>query len=244
MARTPLVSFGRRSKQGTAIKQRNTSNPLTAAVAHGDSDAIAPERAWTRRDLLSQSALGATLGTLERATAAATGGLIATSAQATKKPERLRPQPGDELVFAFGDTPHEPISATGLLPGAVPVLAVPREPATALVRDGSRLNNLAVVRIAQSALPLSTKTQRYAADDIIVFSAVCTHTGCTVEKWNAQAQHLICPCHQSEFKVADAARVINGPAPKPLAMLPVKVEDDRLVVNGKFSRRVGMQPQQ
>lgn len=172
------------------------------------------------------------------------GGLIATSAHASKKPKRLRPQPGDELVFAFGDTPHVPISAASLVPGAPPTLAVPREPGTALVRDGSRLNNLAVVRINETALPLSSKTQRYAAGDIIVFSAVCTHTGCTVEKWNAEAQHLICPCHQSEFKVADAAKVVTGPAPKPLAMLPVKVENDRLVVNGKFSRRVGMQPQQ
>ncbi|MBF68444.1 MAG: Rieske (2Fe-2S) protein [Gammaproteobacteria bacterium] len=194
---------------------------------------------------MSQSALGATsLGTLGRAAAVGAGGLIATSAHASKKLKRMRPQPGDELVFAFGDKPHEPVSVASLEAGAPPVLAVPREPGTALVRDGSRLNNLAVVRLAESALPVSAKTARHAAGDVIVFSAVCTHTGCTVEKWNADAQHLICPCHQSEFKVADAAKVVNGPAPKPLAMLPVKVENDRLVVTGKFSRRVGIQPQQ
>ena len=195
--------------------------------------------------MLETTALGASaLTSRVIATTSALLGAVAAPSVAAKKPERLRPQPGDELVHAYGDLQHQPILPSKLTAGGPPVLAVPREPETALVRDGSRLNNLAVVRVSPPALPLSTKTQRYAADDLIVFSAVCTHTGCTVEKWNAEAHHLICPCHQSEFKVTDAAKVVTGPAPKPLAMLPVSVEDDRIVVTGKFSRRVGMQTQQ
>ena len=226
------------------ITQRDDSQPpsdATARPATGTRDARTEVRHWTRRTILERSAVG--IPALSAAGSALLGTAVSPVASA-RKPERLRPQPGDELVHAFGDLQHQPIVPSELPAGGPPVLAVPREPGTALVRSGSRLNNLAVVRVSESALPLSSKTQRYAADDLIVFSAVCTHTGCTVEKWNAEAQHLVCPCHQSEFKVSDAARVVTGPAPKPLAMLPVSVEGDRIIVAGKFSRRVGMQPQQ
>ncbi|MDQ0682853.1 Rieske Fe-S protein [Streptomyces achromogenes] len=50
-------------------------------------------------------------------------------------------------------------------------------------------------------------------DDFKAFSAVCTHQGCTVA---TIADGLIhCPCHQSEFRIADGS-VARGPAPKPL----------------------------
>ncbi|MEH0543437.1 Rieske (2Fe-2S) protein [Streptomyces sp. B21-105] len=50
-------------------------------------------------------------------------------------------------------------------------------------------------------------------DDFKAFSAVCTHQGCTV---GTVADGLIhCPCHGSEFRVADGS-VARGPAPKPL----------------------------
>ncbi|MGW1271929.1 Rieske (2Fe-2S) protein [Streptomyces sp. NPDC002491] len=50
-------------------------------------------------------------------------------------------------------------------------------------------------------------------DDFKAFSAICTHQGCTV---GTVADGLIqCPCHGSEFRVADGS-VARGPATKPL----------------------------
>ncbi|MDX5565297.1 Rieske (2Fe-2S) protein [Streptomyces sp. ID05-04B] len=50
-------------------------------------------------------------------------------------------------------------------------------------------------------------------DDFKAFSAICTHQGCTVA---TVADGLIqCPCHGSEFRVADGS-VARGPAPTPL----------------------------
>ena len=62
--------------------------------------------------------------------------------------------------------------------------------------------------------------------DFVAYSAVCTHQGCTVAYKNGQ---LACPCHGSVFDPADGAAVIAGPAPKPLAEIPVKVQGGDVV---------------
>jgi rieske iron-sulfur protein len=68
---------------------------------------------------------------------------------------------------------------------------------------------------------------------------VCTHTGCTVEGWDGETQELTCPCHGSKYAAANGAKVLLGPAPKPLAMLPLKIESGAIIVAGAFSRKVG-----
>ncbi|MFG2498773.1 Rieske 2Fe-2S domain-containing protein [Streptomyces sp. NPDC048441] len=45
------------------------------------------------------------------------------------------------------------------------------------------------------------------------FSAVCTHSGCTVSEVSGGT--INCPCHGSKYRVADAS-VADGPAPRPL----------------------------
>jgi cytochrome b6-f complex iron-sulfur subunit len=62
--------------------------------------------------------------------------------------------------------------------------------------------------------------------DFVAYSAICTHQGCTVAYKNGQ---LACPCHGSVFDPADGAAVIAGPAPKPLAEIPVKVQGGDIV---------------
>ncbi|GHC79669.1 Rieske (2Fe-2S) protein [Streptomyces flavofungini] len=52
-----------------------------------------------------------------------------------------------------------------------------------------------------------------AEGDFKAFSAVCTHSGCTVR--DVDGGTVNCPCHGSRFRVADGA-VAGGPAPRPL----------------------------
>ncbi|MFA1537531.1 Rieske (2Fe-2S) protein [Actinomadura monticuli] len=59
------------------------------------------------------------------------------------------------------------------------------------------------------------------------FTAVCTHQGCTVGSVRNGMIH--CPCHGSEFKIADGS-VARGPADKPLKEYPVRVENGGIVV--------------
>jgi cytochrome b6-f complex iron-sulfur subunit len=58
-----------------------------------------------------------------------------------------------------------------------------------------------------------------AAGTVVAFSAKCTHMGCTVAP---AGKHLNCPCHGSVYDAA-TGKVINGPAPKPLAKVDVHV---------------------
>jgi Rieske Fe-S protein len=61
---------------------------------------------------------------------------------------------------------------------------------------------------------------RETGDEVHGFSAICTHQGCLV---SAVADGKItCPCHGSTFD-ANTGAVLGGPAPSPLATVPVKV---------------------
>lgn len=67
---------------------------------------------------------------------------------------------------------------------------------------------------------------RPAEDEVHLFSAVCTHAGCTVAPGDGD---LSCPCHQSRFALADAA-VLGGPAPEPLPEVPVTIAGGDVVL--------------
>ena len=62
---------------------------------------------------------------------------------------------------------------------------------------------------------------------VTVFSPVCTHLGCQVF-WDNSARHFVCPCHGSIFS-ADG-KVVSGPAPRGLDVLPSQVRDGALYV--------------
>jgi Rieske Fe-S protein len=155
-------------------------------------------------------------------------------------PAEARPQPGDRLVFADGDRKGEVIAPADLPPGGPRVAALPMDPATRVVRDGSRLNRLLVVRFEPDQL--SEETRHRAADGVVAYSGVCTHQGCEVAVWLDETKIFWCPCHDSKFDPRDAARVVGGPAPKRLAALPLKLADGVLVVAERFSGPVGAQP--
>ena len=51
----------------------------------------------------------------------------------------------------------------------------------------------------------------------------CTHLGCTVP-WVAEEARFVCPCHASAFDITGA--VLSPPAPRPLDIFPVRIEND------------------
>src|SRR5215207_4923985 len=59
----------------------------------------------------------------------------------------------------------------------------------------------------------------------VAYSAVCPHEGCTVAYKNGQ---LACPCHGSIFDPKNA-RVVIGPAQRPLLKIPVEVRGGAVV---------------
>ncbi|HUM38238.1 MAG TPA: ubiquinol-cytochrome c reductase iron-sulfur subunit [Nitrospira sp.] len=68
---------------------------------------------------------------------------------------------------------------------------------------------------------------KQAQGDIKVFSPICTHLGCGY-RWDETDKKFLCPCHGSAYDVN--GQVVGGPAPRPLDVLPSKVEGGRLLV--------------
>lgn len=69
-----------------------------------------------------------------------------------------------------------------------------------------------------------------AADGALhALSAVCTHLGCLV-KWSTEAHGIECPCHAARFDLD--GKVLGGPAPSPLAQIPVGVENGVIKLGG------------
>jgi Rieske Fe-S protein len=168
------------------------------------------------------------------------GSGLATSravAPAKADPADERPKEGDHLVAinAAEPVPLEPNDIGDSL-----LLAWPMDPAAKLVRSGSRLNKVLLVRLDPSALVGPTRER--TADGVVAYSAICPHAGCEVTDWSASQQILECPCHNSRYNPREAARVVDGPSTRALAALPLKIEDRKLVVARPFIGRVGIAP--
>lgn len=156
-------------------------------------------------------------------------------------PNRARPQAGDWLVFDGGEHSGQRITPHALALEQRPVAALAKDPATNTLRDGSRLNRVMITRLDTSKL--SKESRPHTAEGVIAFSAVCTHTGCDVINWVEDKLLMACPCHESQFDVYNGATVVGGPAPRPLAMLPLALDSGGLVVAASFTGRVGFTQQ-
>jgi ubiquinol-cytochrome c reductase iron-sulfur subunit len=80
----------------------------------------------------------------------------------------------------------------------------------------------------------------WAVDGILCYSKICTHVGCPISLYERTTHHVLCPCHQSTFDLADSARVVFGPAARALPQLPLMVDDEGyLVAQSDFTEPVG-----
>jgi cytochrome b6-f complex iron-sulfur subunit len=61
------------------------------------------------------------------------------------------------------------------------------------------------------------------SQELLAFSAICTHEGCTVTYQPGQAV-IWCPCHDGRFDLN--GRVLSGPPPRPLPKYAAKRQPD------------------
>jgi Rieske Fe-S protein len=181
-------------------------------------------------------------------TALATGTCIVASSSAAVAGEDQpgsdeRPQKADVLVVSEGEHEGKVIEPQDLKLGGPPLRAWPKDPKTSVIRNGSRLNEILVVRLDPAELDDATRAR--SADGIVAYSGVCTHAGCPVTAWVQGAEVdkdvLKCFCHNSEFDPRQGAQVVFGPAPRRLAALPLSTAGGSLTIAGTFVGKIGGQ---
>jgi rieske iron-sulfur protein len=129
---------------------------------------------------------------------------------------------GDLLVYATGDQAGLPVDVAAI----EPVMAVQAFP------EGKSDNERNLIELVRLAADLPT--------GLVAYSAICTHLGCTVLPRLSEQGYIVCPCHASVFDPAADARVVSGPANRPLPALPIEVSSDGVVrAAGGFEGPVG-----
>jgi len=92
-----------------------------------------------------------------------------------------------------------------------------------------KLTAVSVGAVIQTTLPDGAPVivARPDAQQVVCFSAICTHLGCVVAPSGTK---LICPCHGSQFD-ALTGKVLNGPATRPLPKIGVAVRNGEVVTS-------------
>lgn len=144
------------------------------------------------------------------------------------------------------DVTYEPIRPDDIPVGGL-VNAVP-ENLREIEEEEGTLNERAkaviiVVRIAPDEIIAQqggTPSAPWDYDGVLAYSKVCTHMGCPISLYEKTTHHLLCPCHQSTFDLADKGRVVFGPAARNMPQLPITVDaEGYLVARSDFEEPVG-----
>jgi thiosulfate dehydrogenase [quinone] large subunit len=126
---------------------------------------------------------------------------------------------------------------TGIV-GALAVIAsiagraLPKSAASTSVKSSTKASGNQIIKVAD--LPVG-KTFNFVHSTqgvpsilfrtktgVFAYSAICTHQGCSVA-YKSSTKKLICPCHAAQFDPFANAKVVAGPAERPLAKVNVKI---------------------
>jgi ubiquinol-cytochrome c reductase iron-sulfur subunit len=199
-------------------------------LASGDStveqtEDMVGQNAVTRRSMLLRLATGASaaLGAALAIPALSLGPRPGQSLEETKW------TPGARIVDRFGN-PQRPDDIT--LNGIKTVFPEGFE--------GEADSQTVVIKIEQELLDLPEGRDEWAPEGCVAFSKICTHAGCPVGLYRAEAKQLLCPCHQSTFDVTTGCTPVFGPAARPLPQLPMELDEAGfLVATSDFQEPVG-----
>jgi len=214
-----------------AVPTRNSQGRPTTAPSWDPQE----DEPTLRRRTFIQAGIGLSLvlalGSLSALSV--TGGLRPI---ARVTPDREPPADGDDLVLA--DDQARVVRPADLPMGGAITMAYPRDPRTQVVKGGTVNNLVLLARFDESQLTETTRA--YAAGGVVAYSALCTPLGCTVSEWDPDHGWFHCVCHHARFDPRSGARVVAGPAPRPLPVLPLQNVSDAIRVAGGFMSPVGV----
>jgi ubiquinol-cytochrome c reductase iron-sulfur subunit len=160
----------------------------------------------------------------------------------------LGPLPKDDLTKTSWKTGTRLVTDPGdrpIRPEDLEVGAVAQTLPELVAGEKRHLNDIAkdavlLIRLRPEEFNLDAERLSWTHEGIIAFSKICSHMGCAVALYEQQTKHLLCPCHQSTFDVTRAAKVIFGPAARPLPQLAITVDSEGyLVAQAPFNEPVG-----
>ncbi len=100
--------------------------------------------------------------------------------------------------------------------------------------------SLILLRMDPADIKPGKDRENWSVEGIVGYSKICTHVGCPISLNERTTHHLLCPCHQSTFDLADSGKVVFGPAGRPLPQLPLTVDEQGyLVAQSDFTEPVG-----
>ncbi|NEE01786.1 Rieske (2Fe-2S) protein [Phytoactinopolyspora halotolerans] len=164
----------------------------------------------------------------------------------------LGPTPGnakEHTVWAEGvrlltDVTFEPIRAADLEIGQL-VNVMPATYEELPDHGPERINERAkspvmLIRMLPEEINAAAGRENWHVDGIVAYSKICTHVGCPISLYERTTHHMLCPCHQSTFDLANNGEVIFGPATRALPQLPIAVDSEGfLVAQSDFTEPVG-----
>jgi ubiquinol-cytochrome c reductase iron-sulfur subunit len=146
-------------------------------------------------------------------------------------------KPGTRLVT---DPGNRPIRPEDLEVGSVAQVLPELPEGTERTLENIGTDAVLLIRLRPEEFNLDAKRLSWTYNGIIAFSKICSHMGCAVALYEQQTKHLLCPCHQSTFDVTRAAKVIFGPAARPLPQLAITVDSaGYLVATQGFTEPIG-----
>jgi ubiquinol-cytochrome c reductase iron-sulfur subunit len=165
----------------------------------------------------------------------------------------LGPLPGRTLfntIWAKGvrvvnDVTNRPIKPSDMIVGqlvnAQPSTLAPLQEVSPVDYQNQKAKSaVIVVRIKPSEIQTPPGRENWGVDGILCYSKICTHVGCPISLYEQTTHHVLCPCHQSTFDLADGAKVVFGPAARPLPQLPLAVDSEGyLIAQSGFLEPVG-----
>ena len=144
---------------------------------------------------------------------------------------------GMRVVNDVSGTPIKPADIqVGQLVNAEPAILFETDKDGAKVLEGTAALQakakaaVIVVRMRPEDITPPKGRGNWGIDGILCFSKICTHVGCPISLWEQQTHHLLCPCHQSTFDLADGGKVIFGPAKRPLPQLQLALDSEGYLV--------------
>ena len=181
-----------------------------------ETDEHTPQQLTARRRFL-KSAIAVSAGAFALAFA------LPAFAIKTLSLDRKSAATGDKLVFATGSQAGQPVNASQMKAGqGIQVFPSGKT-------DPNNLVELVKLDVSDTA-------------DVVAFSAICTHLGCTIYAQLTEQGMMHCPCHGSQFNPNEDGKVVQGPASRPLPNLPITIGNDgTITVAGNFSGPIGVE---